>query len=483
MGTKRSARQDILHFDSYASEVGGKLTYIGALQQCQKLINKRWNADTRKTYYKHYEERLFPLIPEKPLEELTEADFEAVIETMNEQALKNGNPYSDSQIRHHRHLLRVVTKAAEQEGICPDILWGGNFLEDESDEHEAKIKVKPRSLSTGEEYRICERVLQNPQEEGELVGIAIMFCLGTRNQEACGLNWESFAHQPGDDMGFLRVIASTEQGSNRVKAGGKTRNAPRILPVTGLLLDLLVKRRQWLEEMSADGLVLDHMSADRITDIARLPIVCRDTQYTVRAGADDLTRKAKALLKEINLDEDVLEEANELLEQRFALSFGERDVTAYLFRRNFATHMSILGLDAETIHYLMGHAFEDEEITKARYTNNDILRQIGEQMRQRPIVNPKIETEAEITLLPNQSISGKGQGPLVFRIEAGERGSTVTGYLKPTGASKLGISLEYEQLPESGEIILSPEQFHTEPTVSEKVTYRKIYGRRRDKRE
>jgi hypothetical protein len=225
------------------------------------------------------------------------------------------------------------------------------------------------------------------------------------------------------------------------------------------------------------------MSADRITDIARLPIVCRDTQYTVRAGADDLTRKAKALLKEINLDEDVLEEANELLEQRFALSFGERDVTAYLFRRNFATHMSILGLDAETIHYLMGHAFEDEEITKARYTNNDILRQIGEQMRQRPIVNPKIETEAEITLLPNQSISGKGQGPLVFRIEAGERGSTVTGYLKPTGASKLGVSLEYEQLPESGEIILSPEQFHTEPTVSEKVTYRKIYGRRRDKRE
>ena len=483
MGNKRGSVQEILQFGSYASEIGGKLTFVGALQKCQKQIRKRWNKDTRKTYYKHYEERLFPLIPEKPLEELTEADFEAVIETMNEQAIETGHPYSENQIRHHRHLLRVVTKAAEQEGICQDILWGGRFQADDSPEHEAKIKVKPRSLSTGEEYHVRDRVLQDPREDGELLGIAIMYCLGTRNQEACGLNWEAFAYQPGDNMGFLRIIASTEQGSNRVKAGGKTYNAPRILPVTGLLLELLIKRRNWLESMCSEGLILDPISGDRITGLDQLPVVCKGTQYSLRAGADDLTRMAKVLLKEIKLDEDILEEANELLEQRFALSNGERDATAYLFRRNFATHMSILGLDAETIHYLMGHAFEEEEITKARYTNNDILRQIGEQMRQRPIVNQRAEAEPDICLFSNQSISGKGHGRLIFRIDSGESPAAVTGLLKPIGASSLNVSLMYDHSPEAGEIILSPEPFQSDPTVSEKVTYQNIYGRRRGKHE
>lgn len=481
MANERRGREDFLHFESFASEIGGKLTFVGAVQKCQKLLQKRWNRDTRKTYYRHYEERLFPLIPERPLEELTEADFETVIETMNNQALERGRPYSESQIRHHRHLLRVVTKAAEQEGICPDILWGGRFQEDENPEHEAKIKVKPRSLSTREEHRISQLVLQDYQEEGELLGIAIMYCLGTRNQEACGLDWEYFVFHPGDDMGFLRIVASTEKDSNLVKAGGKTYNAPRILPVTGLLLNLFIRRKQWLEKLCAEERIVNHVTGELITSIDHLPMVCKGVQYSLRSSSDDLTRRAKAVLKEIHLDEEILEEANKLLEQRFALSYGERDATAYLFRRNFATHMAILGLDSETIHYLMGHAFDDEEITKARYTNDDILRQIGEQMRQRPIINPATEDMAKISISSNQSVSGKAQASLSFHVDPGGKPATVSGFLKPIGASRLDISLVYETPPKAGDIILSPEQFHTEMTVSEKATYRKIYSLRRSR--
>ena len=58
-------------------------------------------------------------------------------------------------------------------------------------------------------------------------------------------------HSSAADSASLRI--SLKSGATYiVKAGGKTRNAPRILPVTGLLLDLLVKRRQWLEEMSPE---------------------------------------------------------------------------------------------------------------------------------------------------------------------------------------------------------------------------------------
>ena len=480
MKQRRRRREDILHYEGYVSEVGGKLTFVGVMQRCLEEIAKRWARDTRKTYYGHYEDLLFPLIPEKPLETLTEADFENVIDTLIEQGILANKPYSEDQIRHYRHLLRVVTKAAEKAGICPDVLWGGKFQEDDSPEHEAKIKVKPRSLSTGEEYRIREHTLVDPEEDGELVGIAVMFCLGPRNQEACGLNWECFVHEERDDMGFLRIVGSTEQGSNRVKAGGKTYHAPRILPVTGLLLKLLDARKAWLKKKVDEGILINEETGEIAEELGPLPMVCRGQQYCIRCGADDLTRRAKTLLKEIHFDEDILEEANELLEQRFANTYEERDVTAYLFRRNFATHMEILGLDADAIHYLMGHVFDDEEITKARYTNGDTLRQIGEQMRQRAIIHPEaVQAVEDVAVNSDQSLSGTGHGPAVFTIDPDGKTVTVTGTLRPRGASKLGIALDYEKAPETGEIVLSPEKFQPESEFSETVTYRKVYGKKR----
>lgn len=280
-------------------------------------------------------------------------------------------------------------------------------------------------------------------------------------------------------MGFLRIVGSTEQGSNRVKAGGKTYHAPRILPVTGLLLKLLDARKAWLKKKVNEGTLISEETGESAEYLDLLPIVCKGQQYGVRCGADDLTRRAKTLLKEIHLDEDILEEANELLEQRFANAYEERDVTAYLFRRNFATHMEIIGLDTDTIHYLMGHVFDDEEITKARYTNGDTLRQIGEQMRQRPIIHPETEQSVrKVAIHSDQSMCGTGHGPAVFTINPDGKTVTVTGMLRPRGASKLVIALDYEKAPETGEIVLSPEKFQPESEFSEKVTYRKIYRKK-----
>lgn len=484
MKQQRKRREDLLHFENYASEIGGKLTFVGVMQKHLDEITRHWAKDTRRAYYGHYEDRLFPLIPALPLEELTEADFETVIETLSEQGIERGAPFSDRDLQHYRHLLRVVTKAADKCGVCSDVLWGGRFQEDDSAEHKAKIKVKPRSLSTGEEYRIRDYVLLEPEQAGELMGIAVMFCLGTRNQEACGLDWESFVYEEGDDMGFLRIVSSTEQGSNKLKAGGKTYNAPRILPVTGLLLDLLAARKGFLQRAIERGSLINDETGERIEKIDGLPIVCREHRYCVRCGADDLTRRTKAMLKEIHLDEDILEEANDLLEQRFANTHGERDVTAYLFRRNFSTHMSILGLEEETIHYLMGHVFSDEEVTKSRFTNGDTLRRIGEQMRKRAVINPDPkQPDKEIRIPLDNSFSQICSEPAAFTIDPEGKTAIVSGYLKPNGASELKVSLEYEKAPETGEIVLSSEQFRPESEISEKMTYRKIYGRKRERTE
>jgi hypothetical protein len=111
-----------------------------------------------------------------------------------------------------------------------------------------------------------------------------------------------------------------------------------------------------------------------------------------------------------------------------------------------------------------------------------MLRQIGEQMRQRPIINQPVAgaAKSDTTVLAlNQSISGTEHRPTAFTIQPEGKIATVIGFLKPKGASELKLSLEYETAPESGEIILTPEKLQIESEVSELVTYEKIYKRQR----
>lgn len=474
----KKKRQNYLNFKDLPAEIGGKLTFFGVLQEYSDDICKRWAESTRKSYFGHYEDLLFPLIPHKPLEDITEDDFVSIIDNLESQGKARKKPYSPSNLNHFRHLLRVVTRAADAKGVCADILWGGSFQEDDSPEHKAIIKVKPRSLSVGEEIKVCQRVLLQPEEAGELLGIAIMFCLGTRNQEACGLDFENFVHEDDDDIGFLRIIASTEHGSNVVKPGGKTFNAPRILPVTGLLLHLLDRRKAFLQKAISAGLIVDPKSGE-YASLDKLPIVCRGQNYAERCSSDDLSRTAKALFKEINVDEDIVEEANDLLRQRFANSFDERDVSAYLFRRNFATHMAILGLEVDTIHYLMGHVFENEEITKARFTNGDIIRKIGELMSQRPIINDVSLNDAdEIHIAAGKSMSGTKRRSAIFHFDPNSERLDIVALLKAKGASELEISLAYENAPNTGKITLYPEHADITSDISEIETYYKLYRNR-----
>ena len=65
----------------------------------------------------------------------------------------------------------------------------------------------------------------------------------------------------------------------------------------------------------------------------------------------------------------------------------EKDPTAYLFRRNVATHLSILGLRRNEIEYIMGHDIEDERDSRNFFRNEDKLYPIAIKMHERPVVN------------------------------------------------------------------------------------------------
>ena len=296
MRKKKTAGEPVLHFGAYPSEINGKLTFVGAMQLFLDFIRSRWNEKTCEVYYKEYEERIFPLIKDAALEELSEDDFEAVISSIKKSAMKKSKPLSDARIAHFRHLIRQVTRAAAANGVCGDVLWGSAFSasDDEPAEQRGAVKSKLRkSMAPKEERAFYSKVQENPEEDGELIGLAIMFTLGLRNSECCALNFEHISSR-ADKEAFpvLNVMSSTIRGSSERKLGGKTPNAPRTLPIPDSLYMLLRARREIVERKIAAGEIT--------TPIERLPIVCRGNNYTERCKSGDLTVAGKKSSKRSN---------------------------------------------------------------------------------------------------------------------------------------------------------------------------------------
>ena len=76
----------------------------------------------------------------------------------------------------------------------------------------------------------------------------------------------------------------------------------------------------------------------------------------------------------------------------------EKDPSAYLFRRNFGTHLFILGLSEAEIQYVVGHDIEGLYETRNEFVNEERLLEIKQKMEQRPIFNaictiPTIDVE------------------------------------------------------------------------------------------
>ena len=71
-----------------------------------------------------------------------------------------------------------------------------------------------------------------------------------------------------------------------------------------------------------------------------------------------------------------------------SLPFEDRkDPTAYLFRRNFGTHLHILGLSEPEIEYVIGHDIDDPYETRNEFVNEEKLFAIKQKMERRPLVN------------------------------------------------------------------------------------------------
>jgi len=406
--------------DSWPATIDDKLTFCGTLVEYFDQIASRWNESTQTLYNKDYDKYVLPDVSDMPIAEYVREDYDRVLDGVKEKKDREGLVCNEKTIHHIRYIIKRVLEIAEKNGVCEDVLWGSEYSISET-EDETALNVKEfvrlrKSLTFLEELENDKRLMHNYAQSGQRMGLALMYCLGLRNNEACGARFSSIKPMvTHPQCHCLWIYETTVLNSTGLQSGGKTRNAGRIVPVPEALLQLITDRRAFIMQKIRDGsfqvTAVDQVASastdEEIADyVDTLPIACFNEQYNVSCSARHLTAAGTALFKEIAVD---LKEEKDL-ENELALididirrpgrneeGIDEKDPTAYLYRRNLGTLLYLLGLEEWEIQYILGHDVEDPNEVRSYFRNEEKLYPIYCKMAQRPIVND-ITHEKEIVL-------------------------------------------------------------------------------------
>lgn len=395
---------DIAHFAlEYPSNdpISKRLTFAGVLRRYLlenpngPAISRRWLSES---YFNQnmsaYRNRILPKIGKyKAMEDFEETDFEKVLERLAAEG-----EYEEKTINDYRRLIWVVYRAGVENGLYEDrLMWDLRDkvgIDDESDtdaiNKKAFIELTRKSLSIEEEKKLLEwfKNLDPALVDGDYIGLILMFFLGLRNNEAAGLDYGAVVEiqLEGTHFPCVYIAKTTELGSNRTKLGGKTSNAPRVIPIFDFLYDFLMRRKEFIQGKIRSGEITSFDKSK--IDIDRLPVVCHGCNYLKRSSSQGITDSANQLFSELGIgirevSAAVIGIMNEQMSYPHEL-IAEKDITAYIFRRNTATHLYALGLSAGQCQYLIGHEIESSEEYRNLFTNPDLLYNIYNILKEHP---------------------------------------------------------------------------------------------------
>lgn len=382
---------------------GGLPTVYGVFKtyqdQCAKrFVSTGWNDQTTERYEASLCTIILPHLEQHNLKSVAEYKKEELDKTIQEIRLKgkkNKNPYDDKTIEGFQRLLETIFYVASENRLCVNIY--------EEEEEAVNLlnqlhcsNLIPKSLSPKQELDAVRTILGMCMENGKAVALLLMCGLGLRCAEACGATFGNIheAKVKGVVFHYLSVVHTTEVGSNQMKLGGKTSNAVRYIPMPDALYDILMqlrdKRCQTLKrrggEYEVDQLTLACRGDDPLKPCSTADISTAGKELFCRIGIRNSEQSALKLsmLQEAAAARDIS------AEEEFSLI--EKDVTTYIFRRNFATHLVKLGLEETEQEYLIGHKLENELPTRIQYANHDMLYDLKQKLDQRPIFNNICET-------------------------------------------------------------------------------------------
>lgn len=407
------------------AELSSVLTFCGALEVCYKELSFYWNSNTKKKNESSYENIILPALKDhndRTISEYCKDDFEEAINIIRRNGYINNGVhyfYSDTTIKNFEKLIYYVVFFAACRGLCENVLWGSRFELDVPTAQEKvieKVKLK-KSLTAKQEKKLVKLLLADVDAPGEWIAVLLMLGMGLRNAEACGLNYgdiKQLEEYPDDTVAW--IYKTTIPETSTLQSSGKTWNAGRIIPVPQKIVEYLCERKQLVKTH------IESMGVEEAVNIEQLPIVCKGyptayDNYKKRASARDVTNTARTVFQEIEMEAKQLAflEA-ELVQEKLDDVVNEKDATAYLLRRNYATHLQILGFNIAEIQYLIGHDVEDAYESRNEFVDESRIHKMAKKLSQRPLLNDmsKGSSIKEFVIRPKEEIriTIKGKEPL-----------------------------------------------------------------------
>lgn len=374
--------------------VDNEYTFYGVYCQFYDKVSRNWEADsTRAQNELTYVNKLIPNISDHdimPISSYLRKDYDKAIERIILQGkgkeTEPYQPYAESTIKSFRRLIYYVVDVAAKEGLCENVLWDSCYnpkVSTENEERIAKNGLLPRSLTFSQEKAVARYLLSDPMQTGQKMGFLLMYALGLRNAEACAVDFDDLKiMQEHPECTVIWIYKTTGYDNSTTKLGGKTKNADRIIPVPTLVVDLINERRKQLEELLG-------------TDVGKIPIACLDDHWEKRCSARHLTTAARKMFQSINMNPAQLSMIDDDLHNTPTadISVLEAEPTAYILRRNFATHAHTLQMTETEIQYVLGHDVESPYTTRNEHVDEEVLYGIYIKMSQRPLLNDVSEQQ------------------------------------------------------------------------------------------
>ena len=402
----------------YFEEGKRKFTFCGVLEKEFDQISHYWNPTTRTKHINTFESIILPNLEkhnEKSIDEFTFQDFQDCIDSIKNTGYMRGGTkktYSLSTLKSYQSLIYSVVYYGSVKEYCTNIFFGTVFESDikEIIKDKDTVLMLKKSLSIKQEKKLVDYFRNNVLDlTGEEMALLLMSACGLRNAEAVALNYGDIRKIANNLLAYAMVYKSTKPKTSVLQASGKTCNMGRRVPIPVVAEVIIKQRREWVEDLFQTSKEID-------LKIDEVPICSRGNLSSVnlmqRCRADDISNMAKTLFHKIGIESNqlvVLQQ--EINESKNEVIFEEKEPTAYLLRRNYATKLKILGLTITQIQYLMGHDIEDPYHSRSNLNNDEELSIISKKILEMPFYNElknksiiKLELENEVKLISIETL-------------------------------------------------------------------------------
>lgn len=188
------------------------------------------------------------------------------------------------------------------------------------------------------------------------------------------------------------------------------------------------------------------MLSKMLPSIIMLSRVSAPNTSTERCATKYLTIAARHLFEDVGITKNELSVLNQILcSYEFKDSLiAEKEPTAYLFRRNHATHLYQMGFAMPEIQYLMGHDIEDTSLTRNFFSDPDIFYSLFQKMQQHPLLQaiPGFIPNSTVSWIPSSSLQVSGTSESTIDLTIEDKSPTKT-VLLTIDALEPGAELEF----------------------------------------